>query len=58
MKRCQDVAVLEGSQELTNPEYAEFVAKRTTESDNPYIVYCINCRDVFGYGRNPAFHIF
>ena len=47
-----------GQPGVANPEYAEFVAKkRITENDNPYIVYCINCRDVFLDMGKPTFHI-
>jgi hypothetical protein len=47
-----------GQPGVANPEYAAFVAdKRVRESETPYIVYCINCRDVFIDAGKEAEHI-
>ncbi len=47
-----------GQPGVANPEYAEFVVqKRISESGNPYITYCINCRDVFLDAGKEAIHI-
>lgn len=47
-----------GQPGIANPEYAEFVVqKRISESENPYITYCINCRDVFRNAGKEAMHI-
>jgi hypothetical protein len=47
-----------GQPGAANPEYAAFVVeKRTAESENPYITYCINCRDVFLDAGKEALHI-
>ena len=47
-----------GQPSIANPEYAEFVTKkRISESQNPYITYCINCRDVFADAGKEAVHI-
>lgn len=47
-----------GQPGIANPEFAEFVAqKRISESDNPYITYCINCRDIFAAAGKEAVHI-
>jgi len=47
-----------GQPGVANPAYAEFVAKkRIAESDNPYITYCINCRDIFAEAGKEAVHI-
>ncbi len=41
-----------------NAEYAEYVAKkRSGLSGNPYIAYCINCRDIFKEEGKPVLHI-
>lgn len=48
-----------GNVEVANPDFADFVAKkRTGLSENPYITYCINCRDVFVGEEKPAIHMF
>jgi Fe-S oxidoreductase len=42
----------------TNPEYYDYVAKGRSElSEDPYLVYCINCRDVFKGEHKPVLHI-
>lgn len=42
----------------TNPEYYNYVAKSRSElSADPYLVYCINCRDVFKGEHKPVLHI-
>jgi len=47
-----------GQPGVANPEYAEFVAqKRIAESANPYITYCVNCRDIFIEAGKEAVHI-
>ena len=42
-----------GNVELANGDYADYVAKKRIQlSANPYLVYCINCRDIFeGEGK-------
>lgn len=43
---------------VANPGLADYVAKkRSGLSENPYIAYCINCRDVFQDEGKPALHI-
>ena len=47
-----------GQPGIANPAYAEFVTKkRIAESDNPYIAYCINCRDSFLEAGKESVHI-
>jgi len=47
-----------GQPGVANPEYTDFVIqKRISESENPYITYCINCRDVFLDAGKEAIHI-
>ena len=47
-----------GHGDIASPEYADFVAeKRVSESELPYITYCINCRDIFLKRGKPARHI-
>ena len=47
-----------GQPAIANPEYTKFVTqKRISESPNPYIVYCINCRDIFVDSGKEAVHI-
>ncbi|HWQ78909.1 MAG TPA: heterodisulfide reductase-related iron-sulfur binding cluster [Anaerovoracaceae bacterium] len=47
-----------GQPGAANPKYAEFVAqKRIKESENPYITYCINCRDIFTEAGKETVHI-
>lgn len=47
-----------GQPGVANPGYAEFVTqKRISESDNPYITYCINCRDIFLEAGKESIHI-
>ncbi|WP_027400416.1 pyridine nucleotide-disulfide oxidoreductase/dicluster-binding protein [Anaerovorax odorimutans] len=47
-----------GQPAIANPKYSEFVVqKRISESDNTYITYCINCRDVFIDAGKDAIHI-
>ena len=47
-----------GQPGVANPEYAKFVVqKRISENENPYITYCINCRDVFADAGKEAVHI-
>jgi len=47
-----------GHGSIADPDFAEAVReKRVSESSNPYIVYCINCRDAFlGKGKK-VYHI-
>lgn len=41
-----------------NADYFAYVAKSRSElSGNPYLVYCINCRDVFREEGKPVIHI-
>lgn len=47
-----------GNVEVANPKFADRVAdERSKLSDNPYITYCINCRDVFFDDGKPVRHI-
>lgn len=47
-----------GQPGAANPEYVDFVVqKRISESDKPYITYCVNCRDVFLDAGKEAVHI-
>ncbi|WP_027400408.1 pyridine nucleotide-disulfide oxidoreductase/dicluster-binding protein [Anaerovorax odorimutans] len=47
-----------GHGSIANPEFAEYVAKQRSElNENPYIAYCINCRDVFLGEEKPVLHI-
>jgi hypothetical protein len=40
------------------PPYAQQVVKdRTSVSSQPYITYCINCRDIFASAKKRAWHI-
>ena len=41
-----------------NPAYRDFVVeRRISESDHPYITYCINCRDIFREAGKETIHI-
>lgn len=41
-----------------NADFFSYVVKSRSElSENPYLVYCINCRDVFRGEGKPALHI-
>jgi len=43
---------------IANPAFAKYVAQdRSHLSENPYITYCINCRDIFVGEEKPALHI-
>lgn len=43
---------------MTNPPYTEWlVQQRVSESDLPYLVYCVNCRDAFTAAGKEAKHI-
>lgn len=47
-----------GQPGIANPEYVKSVAKkRIAESGNPYITYCVNCRDIFAEAGKEAVHI-
>ncbi len=47
-----------GQGSIADPGFAAFVRKkRITESEDPYICYCINCRDSFVEEGKSAFHI-
>lgn len=47
-----------GQPAIANPEYVEYVTnERITESDLPYITYCINCRDTFLKSEKESIHI-
>lgn len=47
-----------GQSSIANPDFTDYVAKKRSElSENPYIAYCINCRDVFTGDGKPALHI-
>lgn len=47
-----------GDISIASPEFADYVAeKRISMSEEPYITYCINCRDVFVDKNKKAIHI-
>jgi hypothetical protein len=47
-----------GQVSTTHPRYAREVVKaRITQNDNPYVTYCVNCRDNFAAAQKPAYHI-
>lgn len=47
-----------GHVSVANPKYADFIIdRRITESENPYITYCINCRDAFLGAGKKTIHI-
>lgn len=47
-----------GHVSIANPTYAkEVVKKRISQNDNPYITYCVNCRDIFASAGKPCYHI-
>jgi len=47
-----------GQVSIANPAYADYVIdKRIKESSNPYITYCVNCRDSFLSGGKKSIHI-
>ncbi len=47
-----------GQPAIANPEYVEFVKnRRISEGENPYIAYCINCRDAFIDAGKETIHI-
>lgn len=47
-----------GQVAAANPAFAgEVVKARITENDNPYIAYCVNCRDIFAAAKKPVYHI-
>ncbi|MDO4176908.1 MAG: NAD(P)-binding protein [Bacillota bacterium] len=47
-----------GQGAVAQPDFAKHVAeKRAGMSDNPYLVYCSNCRDVFTGQNKKAIHI-
>lgn len=48
-----------GNVEVASPDFANFVAKqRSALSENPYVTYCINCRDIFIGEEKPVIHLF
>lgn len=47
-----------GQVSIANPSFAREVVKvRTSESNLPYIAYCVNCRDIFTAAGKPCYHI-
>jgi len=47
-----------GQVSTANPSFfREVVKARTSENNNPYIVYCVNCRDIFAAAKKPVYHI-
>ncbi len=47
-----------GHSSIANPAFGDYVAKQRTElSENPYIAYCVNCRDIFLEKGKPTLHI-
>jgi Fe-S oxidoreductase len=47
-----------GNVAVANPDFADYVGKIRSElNNNPYIVYCINCREVFQDAGKSSMHI-
>ncbi len=47
-----------GMGSIAAPDFAEFVAQKRSElSEDPYLVYCSNCRDIFCDRGKKAIHI-
>lgn len=47
-----------GHTSIAAGRYSYEVARdRLRESENPYITYCVNCRDTFASQRKPVYHI-
>lgn len=47
-----------GMGSVAAPEFAEYIAEKRSElSDDPYIVYCSNCRDIFCDRGKKAVHL-
>jgi len=47
-----------GQVATANPSFTrEVVNARVNESSNPYIAYCVNCRDIFASAKKPVYHI-
>ncbi len=47
-----------GQVSVANPAFAREVVKvRTNQGNNPYIAYCVNCRDIFAAAKKPVYHI-
>ncbi|MBN1535160.1 MAG: FAD-dependent oxidoreductase [Anaerolineales bacterium] len=47
-----------GQVAIANPRYTrEVISARITQNENPYVTYCINCRDIFASSQKPAYHI-
>lgn len=47
-----------GHGSVADPKFADYVAKKQSDlSENPYIAYCINCRDIFWEQEKPVVHI-
>jgi len=47
-----------GNVSEANADFATFVTRSRSElSDNPYLVYCVNCRDIFASEGKPVHHI-
>ncbi|MEG2144434.1 MAG: hypothetical protein RRY40_03790, partial [Oscillospiraceae bacterium] len=47
-----------GQVSIANPHYAKEVAMaRIAQNELPYIVYCVNCRDIFASYGKPVFHV-
>ena len=43
---------------LANPDlYNDLANKQAYESDLPYVVYCVNCREVFAQREKPCVHV-
>ena len=47
-----------GHVSIANPHYArEVVKKRISQSERPYITYCVNCRDIFAAEGKKSVHL-
>lgn len=47
-----------GHASIASPFYSREVVKaRIAQNDNPYITYCVNCRDIFASAQKPVYHI-
>ncbi|MEG1602555.1 MAG: FAD-dependent oxidoreductase [Cloacibacillus sp.] len=47
-----------GQISIANPPYAKWLTeRRVSDSEQPYVVYCTNCRDLFAEAGKPVKHI-
>jgi hypothetical protein len=47
-----------GQVSTANPRFArEVISARIAQNENPYITYCVNCRDIFSSNQKPVYHV-